>query len=48
MRAHSAAGRFPQALAAARAALAQAPDEMNRKNIAASIKKLEQGQDVNQ
>lgn len=25
----------------------EAPDEMNRKNIAASIKKLEQGQDVN-
>lgn len=47
MRAHSAAGRYPEALAAARAALAQAPDEMNRKNIAASIKKLEQGQDVN-
>ena len=48
MRAHSAAGRYKEALKAAKTALAQAPDEVNRKNIAASIKKLEQGQDMNQ
>ena len=47
MRAHSAHGRYKEALAAARAALAQAPDDMNRKSIEAAIKKLEAGQDVN-
>lgn len=46
-RGYSAAGRYPEALKAAKAALPQAPDEGNRKNIEAAIKKLEAGQDMN-
>jgi len=43
----SAVGKYPDALKYARLALAQAPDEANKKNIEGAIKKLEQGQDVN-
>ena len=47
MRAYSAEGKYKDALKYAKLAQAQAPDEMNKKNLADSIKKLEQGQDVN-
>ena len=47
LRAYSAAGRYQDALKAARAALAKAPDEGNRKNIERMIGLLEQGKDVN-
>ena len=46
-RGYSAAGRYPEALKAAKAALAQAPDEGNKKNLEAAVKKLEAGQDMN-
>ena len=46
-RGYSAAGRYPDALKAAKLALAQAPDDGNRKNIEAAVKKLEAGQDMN-
>jgi hypothetical protein len=46
-RGYSAVGRYPEALKAARAALPQAPDEGNKKNIEGAIKKLEAGQDIN-
>jgi hypothetical protein len=47
MRAASAAGKYKDALKYAKLALAQAPDEGNKKNIEAAIKKLEEGKDVN-
>ena len=47
MRAYSALGRYKDALRYARLALPQAPDEVNRKNIEDSIKKLDAGQDIN-
>ena len=43
MRAYAAAGRNKEALKAARAALAQAPDDLNRDNLKSLIAKLEQG-----
>jgi hypothetical protein len=46
-RGYSAVGRYPEALKAAKAALPQAPDEGNKKNIEGAIKKLEAGQDIN-
>lgn len=46
-RGYSAAGRYKDALKHARLALAQAPDEGNRKNLEAGIKKLEEGKDMN-
>jgi hypothetical protein len=46
-RGYSAVGRYPDALKAAKLALPQAPDEVNRKNIEGAIKKLEAGQDIN-
>jgi len=46
-RGYSAVGRYPEALKYAKLALPQAPDEANRKNIEAAIKKLEAGQDMN-
>lgn len=46
-RGYSAIGRYPEALKHARLALAQAPDEQNKKNIEGMIKKLEAGQDIN-
>ena len=47
MRAHSAAGRYKEALKYAKMALAEAPDEINRKNLQDAVKKLEEGKDVN-
>jgi len=46
-RGYSAIGNYPEALKYAKLALAQAPDEGNRKNIEGMIKKLEAGQDIN-
>ncbi|MEA2237908.1 MAG: hypothetical protein QOC81_2632 [Thermoanaerobaculia bacterium] len=46
-RGYSAVGRYADALKAAKAALAQAPDEGSRKNVENAIKKLEAGQDMN-
>ncbi len=46
-RGYSAAGRYKDALKYAKLALAQAPDELNRKSLEAGIKKLEAGQDMN-
>ena len=47
MRAYSAEGKYKEALKYAKMALAQAPDDGNKKNLEASIKKLEEGKDVN-
>lgn len=47
MRAYSAAGNYKQALKFAKLALPQAPDELNKKSIEDSIKKLEEGKDIN-
>ena len=47
-RGYSAAGRYKEALKHAKLALAQAPDEVNKKNLAAGITKLEAGKDMNQ
>lgn len=46
-RASSAKGNYPEALKYAKAALAQAPDDGNKKNLEGAIKKLEAGQDIN-
>ena len=46
-RGYSAAGRYAEALKYAKLALAQAPDDVNRKNLAAAVKKLEEGKDIN-
>ncbi|MDP9360984.1 MAG: DUF2911 domain-containing protein [Acidobacteriota bacterium] len=46
-RGYSAAGRYPEALKYAKLALAQAPDEQNKKNLEGMVKKLEAGQDIN-
>jgi hypothetical protein len=46
-RGYSATGNYPEALKYAKLALAQAPDEGNRKNLENMIKKLEAGQDAN-
>lgn len=46
-RAYSAKGNYKEALKHARIALAQAPDEGNKKNIEGMIKTLESGKDVN-
>lgn len=46
-RANSAAGNYKEAAKYAKLALAQAPDEANKKNVEGSIKKLEAGQDMN-
>lgn len=47
-RAYSAMGDYKQALKHARAALAIAPDDVNRKNLERMIGLLEQGKDMNQ
>jgi hypothetical protein len=47
-RGYSAAGRYKEALKAAKLALAQAPDDVNRKALTAGIAKLEAGKDMNQ
>ena len=46
-RGYSAVGRYKDALKHAKLALAQAPDETNRKSLADGIKKLEEGKDMN-
>lgn len=46
-RGYSAAGKYKDALKHARLALAQAPDDINKRNLEASIKKLEEGKDIN-
>ncbi|HEY0372257.1 MAG TPA: hypothetical protein VGD79_09665, partial [Thermoanaerobaculia bacterium] len=47
-RGYSAAGRYKDGLKEAKLALAQAPDDVNRKSLEAGIKKLEAGTDMNQ
>ncbi len=47
-RGYSAVGKYKDALKYAKLALAQAPDEGNRKSLEAGIKKLEEGKDMNQ
>ena len=47
MRAYSAEGKYKDALKYARLALAQAPDEVNKKNLEDSIKKLQENKDIN-
>ncbi len=46
-RGYSAVGRYKDALKHAKLALAQAPDEVNRKSLEEGIKKLEAGKDMN-
>ena len=46
-RGYSAVGRYKDALKYAKLALAQAPDETNRKSLEEGIKKLEAGKDMN-
>jgi tetratricopeptide (TPR) repeat protein len=46
-RAYSASGDFKKALSYMRAALPQAPSELNKQNVEAMIKKLEAGTDAN-
>ena len=46
-RGYSAVGRYKDALKHARLALAQAPDEVNRKTLTDAIAKLEAGKDMN-
>lgn len=46
-RGYSAVGRYKEALKHAKLALAQAPDEVNKKTLADGIKKLEEGKDMN-
>ena len=46
-RGYSAKGDYKNALKYVRAALAQAPDERNKVNVEAMIKKLEEKQDIN-
>jgi tetratricopeptide (TPR) repeat protein len=47
-RGYSAVGRYKDALKEAKLALAQAPDELNKKSLADAITKLEAGKDMNQ
>lgn len=46
-RANSAKGNYSEALKYAKLALAEAPDEANKKNLEGAVKKLEAGQDIN-
>lgn len=46
-RGYSAVGRYKDALKHAKLALAQAPDEVNKKTLSDGIKKLEEGKDMN-
>jgi len=46
-RGYSAVGRYKDALKYAKLALAQAPDEGNKKNLTDAVAKLEQGKDIN-
>jgi hypothetical protein len=47
-RGYSATGRYKDALKHAKLALAQAPDEQNKRSLQTAIKKLEEGKDMNQ
>jgi len=47
-RGNSAMGNYKEALKYAKLALAQAPDDNNKKNLQSGIEKLEQGKDMNQ
>lgn len=47
-RGYSAAGRYKDALKHAKLALAQAPDEINKRTMTDAVKKLEEGKDINQ
>jgi len=47
MRGYAATGDTKRALAEAKLAVAQAPDEGNRKNLQALVKQLEEGKDIN-
>ncbi|HYS54704.1 MAG TPA: DUF2911 domain-containing protein [Thermoanaerobaculia bacterium] len=47
-RGNSAVGNYKEALKYAKLALAQAPDENNKKSLQTGIEKLEQGKDMNQ
>jgi len=47
-RGNSAVGNYKEALKYAKLALAQAPDDNNKKNLQTGIEKLEQGKDMNQ
>jgi hypothetical protein len=47
-RGNSAVGNYKEALKYAKLALAQAPDDANKKNLQTGIEKLEQGKDMNQ
>lgn len=47
-RGYSAVGRYKDALKYAKLALAQAPDDGNKRSLEAGIKKLEEGKDMNQ
>ena len=47
-RGYSAVGRYKDALKHAKLALAQAPDEANKRVLATGIRKLEEGKDMNQ
>ena len=47
-RGYSAMGKYQDALKYAKLAVAQAPDDNNKKNLQAGIAKLEQGKDMNQ
>jgi len=46
-RGHSALGHYQEALAEAKLALPQAPDEGNRRTVQGMIDKLSQGKDAN-
>ena len=47
MRGYAAAGDKKKALEEAKLALAQAPDEGNKKNLERLIKQLQEGKDIN-
>ena len=47
MRAYSAQGKFADAIKEANLAIAQAPDEANKKNVQGQLEKLKQGKDIN-
>ncbi|MEO8504142.1 MAG: DUF2911 domain-containing protein [Acidobacteriota bacterium] len=47
MRAYSAQGKFADAIKEANLAIAQAPDEANKKNVQGQMEKLKQGKDIN-
>ena len=47
-RGNSAVGNYKEALKYAKLALAQAPDDNNKKNLQTGIERLEAGKDMNQ